>query len=382
MIALFINLRIDKKEKFNLFKITLTDIEHLFNECHIKIRGELANDCIIFTKKLFSDRAKYYQELQGLDWVAASLIMIKNVKSRSIFFYLEDHKLIASADDLKLVLNEFEEFKLDYLCYSFFRASRLDIKNLLPLNPKKRVQFLEFLLDKKNIELIRKISPLYYSFSSASICSAEYFKKILHEENKKYKIYIKKLSTLLGIIFRYPKYRIIINYINFFLSFINLRLCFYPCDSPFNVERLNKEMNFFELNSNKNLWKYGIIKNELFANFDDDNSAYGESLIKRGLYPFDAKKEVNTDRNNCINFNLKINKGDFYDCTYYSQIHRIRFSPRISVKVNYGKLSIKYRDENIILAKNNCQSFYTNLSPIIYCIEDSEIIISIYDECF
>ena len=171
-------------------------------------------------------------------------------------------------------------------------------------------------------------------------------------------------------------------YFDFFLSFINLRLCFYPCDSPSNMERLNKEMNFFELNYNKNIWKYGVLKNELFANFDDDNNAYGESLIKRGLYPFDAKKEVNIDLNNCTDFNLKINKGDSYDCTYYSQIHRIRSCPRISIKVNYGKLSIKYRDENIILAKDNCQSFYTNLSPIIYCIEDAEILISIYDECF
>ena len=47
MTALFINLRIDKKEKFNLFKTTLTDIEYLFNECHIKIRGKYADDCII-----------------------------------------------------------------------------------------------------------------------------------------------------------------------------------------------------------------------------------------------------------------------------------------------------------------------------------------------
>ncbi len=382
MSSLFINIRIDKKEKFDLFKVTLPDIENLFNECHIKIRGELANDCIIFAKELFTDRAKFYQEIEESDWVAASLIMIKNVKSRSIFFYLEDHKLIKSADNLKLVLNEFDESKLDCLCYSFFRASRLDVKNLLPLNPKKKNQFSEFLLNKENIKLIRKISPLYCIFSVASIFSTEYFTKILHEENKKYKIYFKKLTTLVAIVFPLPKYRIIFNYINFFLSFINSRLCIDPFDAPFNLERLVKDMNIFELNSYKEKWKYGILHNELFANFDDDNNAYGESLIKRGLYPFDLKKKVNTDFNNSINFNLKINKGDSYDCTYYSQIHRIRSCPRVSIKVNSGKLSIKYKDDNIILAKNNCQSFYTNLSPIIYCIEDAEISMSIYDECF
>ena len=109
MTALFLNLKIDKKEKFNLFKITLADIECLFNECHIKIRGELANECIIFAKELFSDRATFYQELQENDWIATTLVMINNVKSRSIFFYLEDHKLTSSPDDLNLVLKEFDE---------------------------------------------------------------------------------------------------------------------------------------------------------------------------------------------------------------------------------------------------------------------------------
>jgi len=382
MIALFINLKIDKKEKLDLFKVTLSDIHHLFSECHIKIRGKLANDCIIFIKKLFPDCVKFYQELQETDWVKSTLVMIKNVKSRSIFFYLEDHRLVTSSEDLKLVLEEFEECKLDYLCYSFFRASSLDIKNLLPLNPKKRIGFFEFILDKENINLIRKISPLYGNLSLPGIFSTEYFNKILYQENKRYKIYFKKLSTILGIIFRYPKYRIVINYINFFLSFVNLRLCFNPYDSPFNMEKLNIEMNIFELNSFKEKWKFGILKNELFANFDDDNNAYGESLIKKGLYPFDTTREINIDFKKCVNFNLKINKGDFYDCTYFSQIHRVRSLPTIYIKVKHGKLNVKYKDESIILSKDNCRSFYTNLSPVIYCIEDSEITISIFDECF
>ena len=268
------------------------------------------------------------------------------------------------------------------MCYSFFRASRLDIKNLLPLNPKKRGQFSEFLLNNKNIKLIKKISPLYFTFSAASICSTEYLKKILYEENKNYKIYIKKLSTLLAIIFRYPKYRIIINYINFFLSFLNLRLCFYSYDTPFNMERLNKEMNIFELNSNKNIWKYGILNNELFANFDDDNNAYGESLIKRGLYPFGINNVVNLEKQYHNNFTIKLSAGDFYDCTYHSQIHRIRILPRVFLKINYGKVKINYRGNSITLEKNDYRGFYTNLSPVINCLEDAEIILSVYDECF
>jgi hypothetical protein len=377
MTALFVNLKIDKPEKFEFFKVTLLDIEHLFRECHIKIRGKYSAECIKFAEELFLNRANFYQELQESDWVAASLIMIENVKSSSIFFYLEDHKLTISSNKLSLALKEFDKNKLDYLCYSFFRASRLDIKNLLPLNPVHGQEISQFLLDKDNAKLISKISPFYYTFSLASVSSTNFFKKLLLNENKKFKIHFKKVSSLLSIIFSYPKYKIVINFINFFLSFLNSRLCFFPPDTPFNMEKLNIEMNI-----SKEKWKFGILQNELFANFDDDNNAYGESLIKRGLYPLDLEKEVSTKIKNCINFSLKINKDSSYDLSYYSQIQRISSIPCVFIKVKYGKITVNYNNKVIILEKNDYQGFYTNLSPIINCTEDAEIVITVHDECF
>lgn len=382
MTALLINIKIDESEIFEIFKVTLQEIQSLFDECHIKIRGNLANECISFAKDLMSDRAIFYQELQETDWVAATLKMIENLKSKSIFFYIEDHKLITSYKDLRLVLKEFEECQLDFLCYSFFKASRLDVNNLLPLNPKHYREFSQFSLNNKNIKILQKISPLYNIFSLASIFSVHYFMDRLNEENKKFKIYIRKLSTLLSIIFPYPRYVILINFINYFLSFINSRLCFYPINSPFNMEKLNISINDFELKSITNKWKFAILKNELFANFDDDNHAYGESLIKRGLYPFHIEKEVDLKTQHCTKYTIKLRSGDFYDCTYYSQIHRIRYLPVLFIKVNFGKLSVNYCGKDKIIEKGDYQGFYTNVSPIINCIEDSEITISIYDECF
>ena len=382
MTALFINIKIDQQEKLNLFKVTLKNIESVFDECHIKIRGELADECITFANSLFSDRATFYQNIQETDWIAATLLMIENVKARSIFSYLEDHKLLTSPKNLGLILKEFDERRLDYLCYSFFRASRLDIKNLLPLNPHHGNLFSEFLLNKENIKLIGKISPYYFTFSLASICSAHYFKKLLNEENKKFKIYLRKLSTLLSIVFRYPKNRVIINFINFFISFINLRLCFYPPNCPFNMERMNQEMTTFEIKTLKNKWKFGILKDELFANFDDDNTAYGESLIKRGLYPLEINNKQKIKNKNNTSFHVKLNAGDLYDCSYYSQIHRIRTLPGVFINVNYGKLIVNYNSKNVTLKKNDHQGFYTNLSPVINCVEDAEFIITVYDECF
>lgn len=382
MAALFINIRIDQREKFDLFKLTLKDIEGLFDECHIKFRGKLAAECEVFAKELFSIRANFYQNLQEKDWIAASLEMVENVKSRSIFLYFEDHRLIKTAKNLSLVLKDFDKHQLDYLLYSFFKASRLNIKNLLPLNPKHYGEFSQFILDRENIKLLRKISPLYSIFSLFSICSTVYFKKLLHDYNNRFKIYFRVLSSILVIIFPFPKYRIVINNINYLLSFLNFRLYLSPIDTPFNLEKLIAEMSSFEVNSFKNKWKFGILKNELFANFDDDNNAYGESLIKRGLYPFDINNVVNLETQYHNNFTIKLTAGDFYDCTYHSQIHRIRILPRILLKINYGKVKINYGSKNITLEKNDYKEFYTNLSPIINCLEDAEIILSIYDECF
>ena len=79
---------------------------------------------------------------------------------------------------------------------------------------------------------------------------------------------------------------------------------------------------------------------------------------------------------------MKLSKGDFYDCTYYSQIHRIRNLPTIFIKVLSGKLKVNYANQDIMLEKGKAQGFYSNLSPIINCIKDAEIKLSIYDECF
>ena len=379
MTALFINLKIDNPDKLDFFKVTLSDIESLFYECHIKIRGELAGDCISFAKELLSERANFYQDLQEKDWVAASLLMIENVKSRSIFFYLEDHKLIIPSNILGAVLDQFDKLKLDYMCYSFFRSSHLNTKNLLPLNPKHDQNFSYFILNNKNIKFLKGISPLFYTFSLASISSTDYFKKLLDGENKKFKIYIKKLSSILTILFSYPKYRIVFKFINSYLSFINSRLFLYPYNSPFNMEKINSEMNFFK---NKKKLRFGILKNELFANYDDDNNAYGESLIKRGLYPFDTNSKVHDVSSPHSDFVVTLKAEELYDCSYYSQIHRIKNLPRVFIKVNYGKLYVNYCSKKIKLEKDDSQGFFTNLSPIINCMEDAEIVISVYDECF
>ena len=49
--------------------------------------------------------------------------------------------------------------------------------------------------------------------------------------------------------------------------------------------------------------------------------------------------------------------------------------------MNYGKLTVNYNNEDIVIEKGDYKGFYTNLSPVINCLEASEIEISVYDEC-
>lgn len=382
MTALFINIKIDNNLKFDFFKNTLADIESQFDECHIKIRGKFKKNCIAFTKKLFSNRAKFYQHLQENNWIAASLIMIENVKSRSIFIYLEDHKLVAPLQNLNLILKNFDKYKLDYLCYSFFKSSKLGIKNLLPLNPQHNNFFSQFLLDKKNIQILSKISPLYNISSVTGIYSTHYIKKLLYYKNKKFSFYFRKLISVLSIIFPFPKYRIIINCINNFLGFFNFKLAMEYIDAPGIIEELITATNISEMNLYQEKFKYAVLKKELFLNYDDDNGVYGESLIKKGLYPFDTNKKINLETPYQNKFIIKLSSGEIYDCSYYSYIDRIRILPRILIKVNSGELVVKYKNKDTVLKKNDHQIFYTNLSPLIKCIKKAKVSLTIYDECF
>ena len=197
MPALLVNVRIDNQEKLELYKVTLAMISDLFTECHIKIRCYYAEECVEYAKLKLKGTVMFYQSLREDDWIAATLEMLNCVKSRSVFSYFEDHKLVAPSSRLKRILKEFDEYELDYLCYSFFRASQLDTVNILPLNPRQYISFDTFDLNKKNLEIIGKLSKTYCTYSSISIASTEYVRGLLKKDNRKIKIF----SKLLKIIF-------------------------------------------------------------------------------------------------------------------------------------------------------------------------------------
>jgi hypothetical protein len=381
MPALLINIKIENEKKYNLFKNTLIDLKGLFSECHIKFRGSYSVQCIKYVNKIFNSNESltFYQDLKQDDWVDATLSMINRVKNRSVFLYFEDHKLVSTRQHFEEVIKEFDTHRLDYLCYSFFKASSLGLENLLPLNPKKRrtVHTIEY--SKKQAQIIGKISPCYYHFSLISICSVEYFKSILIESNRKFKIYNKTVSSILSRIFPYPKHRKFENLINIFLNKFNVYLCSYTPASPFNLEKI-----WFEDLMIRRSLRFGFLTNELYANSDDDNGHYMESIVKRGLYPLVDKVEQSLDciGLNGIYFKLTLQDGEIYDCTYFSRNGRISSPPIVRISVDSGKINVKYQTSMIYIERGDCEYFFSNKSPIIKSVGLSQIIIGVFDECF
>jgi len=382
MPTLLCNIKIDSQEKYELFKLSLSDLLGLFSEYHIKIRGAYLQECVEYAGELLGGDIHLYQEIQGSDWVAATLEMLDHVKSRSVFLYFEDHMLTGGKKRLDKVLVDFDKYGMDYLCYSFFKASQLEVSNLLPLGVTQREMFHEFSLSAQSLNLIEKIRGPhgYYTFSLISLISIKYLKEIISSENKLYKIYNRGVVSVITRLFPYPRYRKVFRAINNILSLFRTMICIYPPSSPFNLEKIWFESSL-PIGAD---WKFAILKQELFANHDDDNGAYGESLIKRGLYPLDAcSLDTNcTEGLNSVEREIFMDEGEIFDCTYYSHKGRISCVPCVEINVVDGNVIILYQDSSFPLFVGETRLFYSNLGPVIQCVKLSKLKIKIFDEAF
>ena len=381
MPALLINIKIEDEIKFNIFKVTLTDLKGLFSECHIKFRGLYSAKCIDYVEEQLgtSHDISIYQDLQQDDWVTATLNMVENVKSRSVFLYFEDHKLVSSRMHLIDMLYEFDERQLDYLCYSFFNASLLSVENLLPMNPERGLTLhaIEYTKDKNT--LVGKISPGYFHFSLLSISSVEYFISVLNSCNKRIKIYNKKIAGLICRLFPHPNENKVVDLINSYVGKLNIYLCLNPPASPFNLEKIWSEPILLVRPI-----RIGILVKELYANYDDDNGSYKESLIKKGMYPFENRVSLDYKINNKtkVHFCIELKDGELYDCTYFSHKNRIRNPPLVKITVDVGEVVVTCNWEETALHTGESELFFSNKRPCICSVGASMVTIGVYDESF
>jgi hypothetical protein len=381
-ISLLSNIKIDDQEKFNLLKITIVDASQIFDEAHIKIRGVLAKEVVEFINNIGFKRLYLYQELQESDWVDATLMMLNQVRTRSLFLYFEDHKLVGSKSLLEKTIADFESYNLDYLSYSFFKASKLGVENILPLDVIQGEQFDNFSLSTQNIDLVGKISPTYYTFSLVSLCSVDYFRELLSMEKKSFKIYSKLLNVLITRLFPYPKHRSVFYMINKTITSLGVRMCLYPPSSPFNIEKIWFETPFLK----KRNWKFGIPKQELFANYDDDNGAYGESLIKKGLYPF-VNEIIFSPENKAVSDKfikrtVELLQGQCFNLLYYSTVGRISKPPIVFIKVTTGVILLKMSDHELVMGPGDSRGIYSNKAAVLEANEAAVLELQVFDEAF
>lgn len=376
--SLLINTFINDELKFNHFKKNFIEIYELFDDIHVKIRGDFEDNCLNLVKKICKDYNLFiYQSLEGADWVADTLKIIEKITSKAIFIFNEDHFINTNKDLFIQTIQDFNKYNIDYMPYSFFKASKLNTCNILPLNPIQKKNFNFFEIDKKKLKLIGQISPTYYYISLSGIFSKRYLHYHLIKNNFKHKFHTLFLSKIISRIFN-EKRRYIYEIINNLINKFSINLCLYPFYTPFNLEKM-----WFENYNFKRSWRYAILKNELFTNFDDDNGFYGESLIKRGLYPFEDNyfiKDLKNKKNLLSKFDLILYKGDKYDATYYSRLNRINKCPVLGIEVIEGIISVKNDRENIQIKSNNILLTYSNQSPILIALSDCKLEISVFDE--
>jgi hypothetical protein len=377
-LTLLANIRINEVEKYELFKTTLREAASVFGEAHLKFRGYYADQAAAFAMSAGFRKLRLYQELQETDWVAATQIMLRSVQTRSLFLYFEDHKLVSTPEHLLAVARDFERYQLDCLSYSFFRASRLQSRNLLPFEITKTENLSTVELDKNAVSLLGRISPRYYTFSLLSLVSVQYFAALLAEENIRWKLYSWWASVLATILFPYPKYRRALRTINAVLRRLGIRWCFYHPSSPFNLERM-----WFETLLISGRMRLGVPGSELFANCDDDNGADGESLIKRGLYPLAATVEATALAPvPFVGRTAHLTAHQHLDLTYHSAVERIRVPPGILVRVQSGKVSLRRGELEEVLLPGQERAFYANKGGELIAHVPSVVDLRIHDEAF
>lgn len=376
---LLANIRIDDVEKLELFKATIRDLRPVFPEVHFKIRGSLAALALQHLKDLKFPSLFLYQDLPVSDWASTTGKMLEDIKARSVFLYFEDHKLLASVDVLQSVLEDFEKLKLDYLCYSFFRASRLSPSNILPFDSVDTTNIVGIEITSRSLALLGRISPSYCTSSLLSIFSVRYLYSLLAQEKRRTKLYSKKFTSLLTRLFPHPGYRQVFHRLNTIFRYINVGVYIHHPSSPFNIEKL-----WWEFAPFADKFALGLTRRELFANYDDENGADGESLIKRGLYPFSDPPDIQSDypRKKSVERSVNLNSGQSLDLRYYSAVGRIRTAPVVVITVKTGRIALKRSHSELFLTAGDSKALYSNSGGELVALEPAVIDLRIFDESF
>ncbi len=231
------NLLINDQIRLEIFKSTLPGwLSYWEFPCLLRIRGQLANEAIMFTKNF--PQVKSVQDSEFLTWRKQSESDIRELTTPFIIIYLEDHMIKGSPVTSNNLISEIRENRVDVFQYSWFHQYSQLRKILLDGGAHLTQNGIFIELTKSLAKGISKPDRNYF-ISLSSIFNREFLLKVL--------------SSPRPLIRRYdPR-------------------------SPFDVEQRPGTYWYLPIS-------YGIVSNEIIICIDDDNGVKGSSAISLGLY--------------------------------------------------------------------------------------------------
>ena len=238
-LTIFANFKIDNEERYLRMKDSFISFKDISAEKWvINIRGSYKSDTFDFLKEHLGEKLYHYDLQSSNGWFHDTRVMLKDINSDYIFFWIEDHINMVDVTIYDNILKDMCENKVDHFIYSWWQKSGLNKYEYI--NKKETNNINIYNISDRNIRIIEKrIGTYFMPISAVSISTNMFFKKIVTSNHPKLK--------------RWPR------------------------ETPFDFEKRSSDFEFFP-------FVLSFPKFELFANIDDNHGTVGYSLIDRGLY--------------------------------------------------------------------------------------------------
>lgn len=347
MVTAICNVFINSDLKLSLFKQTFPRVYGVSDNWLVNIRGKYRDDVLRYIRETFPDPEKncvFFSGLDDTDWAKSTRKMLSEAKHDRIYVFLEDHFLLKPLDHFRDVIRDMAESGVEYFCYSFFDVG-VSMRNSEGLYPEYSRHLFSFRLGKRDLDRFRRTNRDFYPYSLAGVCTKEYFRKLLDIEDKSLiKVPFLIQALMENVFFFYPRNRAFWHAVNRAVSWLNIRFVIYPSATPFNLEK-----SLFDCDEELLPLRAGGLKEELFANWDDDNKLSNSSLIKRGLYPERFRIESQVVPKAEAGREYVLAEGGSSSHQYCPDVSRVEGLPKKYIRVKEGELEITSERESFIL---------------------------------
>ena len=119
-LAIFANFFIDNAERLQRMKDSFNSFKEAGpNQWVINIRGSLKYEAGNFLKEELREKLNLFYLQSGRGWLYDSNTIASKINSNYVLFWVEDHILINSPNNLNNCIAEMNKFNVDQLLYSF-----------------------------------------------------------------------------------------------------------------------------------------------------------------------------------------------------------------------------------------------------------------------